>query len=149
MVKQSTVPEGTRVISEQTAIAVREMMKTVIEKGGTAEAAAVPGYTVAGKTGTTRRNNGSKGYEEKSYRSLFAGFLPANAPKLIGVVVIDNPQGSEYYGGLVAAPVFSTVMQEAARILNLTPDRPEDRGTVPPRFAAWTQPTNQIAAQNP
>ncbi|MDH4381132.1 MAG: penicillin-binding protein 2 [Gammaproteobacteria bacterium] len=149
VVKQSTVPEGTRVISEQTALAVREMMKTVIEKGGTAETAAVPGYSVAGKTGTTKRNNGTKGYEEKSYRSLFAGFLPANAPKLIGVVMIDNPRGPEYYGGLVAAPVFATVMLEATRIFNLTPDRAEDRGTVPPRFAAWTQPTNQIADQNP
>ena len=69
--------------------------------------------------------------------------------QLIGVVVIDDPKGKEYYGGLVAAPVFSNVMQEAARILNLTPDRPEDATTVPQRFAAWAPPMQQVASKNP
>ncbi|NBQ89547.1 MAG: hypothetical protein EBU07_19210 [Betaproteobacteria bacterium] len=148
VLKQAQAPEGTRVMSEATANAVRDMMKAVTEKGGTAETAAVPGYTVAGKTGTVKRAS-AKGYNDSGYRSLFAGFLPASAPKLIAVVVIDDPRGKEYYGGLVAAPVFSNVMQEAARIFNLTPDRPEDATTVPPRFAAWVSPMQQVASKNP
>ena len=148
ILKQAESPAGTRVISQATADAVREMMKAVTEKGGTAEGAAVPGYTVAGKTGTVKRAS-AKGYNDSGYRSLFAGFLPANAPKLIGVVVIDDPRGKVYYGGLVAAPVFSNVMQEAARIFNLTPDRPEDATNVPPRFAAWVPPMQQVASKIP
>ena len=110
------------------------MLQAVTEVGGTAKAAAVEGYLVAGKTGTVKKNNDS-GYTEKSYRSIFAGFIPASAPRLIGVVVIDDPQGTEFFGGLVAAPVFASVMHEAARLFNLTPDRAlaeGGNGTHPP-----------------
>jgi cell division protein FtsI (penicillin-binding protein 3) len=122
ILKQDQPVPGTRVMPEATALAVREMLQAVTEVGGTAKAAAVEGYLVAGKTGTVKKNNDT-GYTEKSYRSIFVGFMPASAPRLIGVVVIDDPQSTEYYGGLVAAPVFASVMHEAARLFNLTPDR--------------------------
>lgn len=148
ILKRSTPPSATRVVSQKTADAVRDMMKAVTEEGGTAVGAAVAGYTVAGKTGTVKRTS-SRGYEEKSYRSVFAGFLPASAPRLIGVVVVDDPQGPVYYGGLVAGPVFATVMAEAARIFNLTPDRPVDAQQIPPRFAEWLPPPTQVAVKSP
>ena len=122
ILKQDQPVPGERVMTEATALAVREMLQAVTEVGGTAKAAAVEGYLVAGKTGTVKKNNDT-GYTEKSYRSIFVGFMPASAPRLIGVVVIDDPQSTEYYGGLVAAPVFASVMHEAARLFNLTPDR--------------------------
>ena len=148
IVKRNTPPASTRVMSQKTADEVREMMKAVTEEGGTAIGAAVPGYTVAGKTGTVKLTS-SRGYEEGRYRSVFAGFLPASAPRLIGVVVVDDPKGPVYYGGLVAGPVFSKVMQEAARIFNLTPDRPEDAQKIPPRFEAWAPTSTQMAAKTP
>ncbi len=122
ILKQDQPVPGERVMTEATALAVREMLQAVTEVGGTAKAAAVEGYLVAGKTGTVKKNSDT-GYTEKSYRSIFVGFMPASAPRLIGVVVIDDPQSTEYYGGLVAAPVFASVMHEAARLFNLTPDR--------------------------
>ena len=139
IIKQDHPALGARVMSEATALAVRQMMQAVTEVGGTAKAAAVEGYLVAGKTGTVKKNS-ERGYTEKSYRSIFAGFMPASAPRLIGVVVIDDPQGTEYYGGLVAAPVFASVMHEAARLFNLTPDREvaEDGDSV--RLAGWSAP---------
>jgi cell division protein FtsI (penicillin-binding protein 3) len=72
-------------------------------------------------TGTVHKTSNG-GYDKDRYRSLFAGFMPVSSPRLVGVVVIDGPRGDEHYGGLVAAPVFGSVMQEAARILNLQAD---------------------------
>jgi cell division protein FtsI (penicillin-binding protein 3) len=136
ILKQDHPVPGERVMPEATALAVREMLQAVTEVGGTAKAAAVEGYLVAGKTGTVKKNNDS-GYTEKSYRSIFAGFFPASAPRLIGVVVIDDPQSTEYYGGLVAAPVFASVMHEAARLFNLTPDRALAEGSDGTRSPVW------------
>jgi cell division protein FtsI (penicillin-binding protein 3) len=83
--------------------------------------ARVPGYRIAGKTGTAKKiENGA--YTENTYRSLFAGFAPARDPRLAMVVVIDEPQGRQYYGGEVAAPVFGGVMAGALRLLNVAPD---------------------------
>ncbi len=113
--------ENDRVISSAIAADVREMMKEVLEKGGTGTRAAIPGYTVAGKTGTSHKV-GATGYQEDHYVSLFAGMVPADSPRLVAVVVIDDPRSEDYYGGLVAAPVFSRVTAEALRFLNIPPD---------------------------
>ncbi len=121
LLRRDEVPEGVRVFSADTARAVRKMMETVVQKGGTATRASVPGYHVAGKTGTARIA-GKGGYKKKRYVSLFAGMAPAAHPRLVAVVIINNPKGKKYYGGLVAAPVFSAVMDDALRLLNVVPD---------------------------
>ena len=97
------------------------MMESVVKKGGTAPKAAVQGYRVAGKTGTVHKSVAG-GYAEDRYVSLFAGMAPASAPRLVAVVVINEPGKDEHYGGLVAGPVFSSVMAGALRLLNVTPD---------------------------
>jgi cell division protein FtsI (penicillin-binding protein 3) len=85
--------------------------------------ARVPGYHVAGKSGTARKATvGSKGYTENAYRSLFAGFGPMSNPRYAVVVVIDEPRKAGYFGGLVSAPVFSKVMSGTLRLMNVTPD---------------------------
>ncbi len=113
-----------RVFSPQTARNVRAMMEHVVSKEGTAPEARVDGYTVAGKTGTAKKA-GAHGYTENSYFSVFAGMIPAKNPRLIAVVMIDEPHAGEYYGGKVAAPVFARVMAGAMRILAVTPDKQE------------------------
>ncbi len=79
-------------------------------------------YRVAGKTGTTRKVIGGR-YVKGRYRSLFVGYGPVSRPRLVMAVVIDDPRGEDYYGGKVAAPVFSRVMSGALRLLNVAPDR--------------------------
>lgn len=112
---------GERVMSARVAGQVRDMMVAVTEKGGTGTAAQVPGYSVAGKTGTSHKVGGA-GYEKRKYRSTFAGMLPASDPKLVAVITIDEPGGEKYFGGEIAAPVFSSVMRAAVRLLNIAPD---------------------------
>lgn len=121
ILRQEQAPEGKRVFSAVTARKVREMMEAVVAPGGTAIRAAVPGYRVAGKTGTAKKA-GPDGYTERKYLSMFAGMAPASDPRLVCVVVINEPRGKQYYGGLVAAPIFSSVMDDALRLLNVAPD---------------------------
>jgi cell division protein FtsI (penicillin-binding protein 3) len=109
------------VMSEKTAAEVVRMMEAVVSEQGTANLAKVAGYRVAGKTGTVQKL-GAEGYSDQDYVSLFAGLAPASHPRLAIVVVINEPQGKEYYGGLVAAPVFSRVMTGALRVLGMFPD---------------------------
>ncbi|MEM9607034.1 MAG: penicillin-binding protein 2 [Actinomycetota bacterium] len=112
------------VISPETAELMRSIMLGVTDGRGTGTRAAVPGYTVGGKTGTARKpdlENG--GYLENSWMSTFAGFAPAHDPAVTVVVVIDDPQG-DYYGGLVAAPVFQEIAEHAMRMLRVSPDAP-------------------------
>lgn len=116
----AALPTEDKVISADVAADVREMMKAVIDEGGTGTRAAIAGYAVAGKTGTSHKV-GAGGYQDDRYVSLFAGMVPADAPRLVTVVVIDDPRSQEYYGGLVAAPVFSKVTAEALRFLNIAP----------------------------
>jgi len=113
-----------RIFTKKTAKAVRAMMETVITKEGTAYEARVDGYTVAGKTGTVKKA-GAHGYTDKSYFAVFAGMAPAKNPRLIIVVMIDEPSAGQYYGGLVSAPVFAKVMAGALRILEIAPDKEE------------------------
>jgi cell division protein FtsI (penicillin-binding protein 3) len=114
------VKQGTRVLSAKTAIEMREMMETVTEPGGTAVKAQTEGYRVGGKTGTAHKLVG-KGYGN-SYRAYFAGLAPISAPRIVVAVMIDEPTGGSHYGGDVAAPVFSTIVGETLRTLNVLPD---------------------------
>lgn len=119
--KESEIPQGYRVFSKDIMADVVTMMEAVVKPGGTAKRAAVENYTVAGKTGTVEKLvQGS--YAEGRYLSLFAGIIPANNPRLSMVVMVDDPKGDDYYGGLIAAPVFAEVMTGAMRLLNVTPD---------------------------
>ncbi|RMH19818.1 MAG: penicillin-binding protein 2 [Gammaproteobacteria bacterium] len=112
-----------QVMSATVADQVRGMLEGVIDRkrGGTGSRAAVPGYRVAGKTGTVHKNSRGQ-YMEDKYIALFAGMIPASRPRLVMVVMVDRPSAGEYYGGSVAAPIFSYVMRRAVRILNIPPD---------------------------
>ncbi|MDR5868365.1 peptidoglycan D,D-transpeptidase FtsI family protein [Halomonas koreensis] len=118
-------PAGQPVVEPGVADRVLGMMDRVVEPGTGARRALVPGYSVAGKTGTVRKTGGG-GYQEDAYRSLFVGIAPVSDPRLIAVVMIDHPRGGDYYGGAVAAPVFSRVAGNALRILDVPPDRIDD-----------------------
>ncbi len=112
---------GERMISRDTADAIRSMLEEVVRPGGTGNNASIPGYRVAGKTGTAWKF-ATGGYSEDKYFSIFAGLVPASAPRLAAVVVIDEPRGHLYYGSDVAAPVFAEVMSESLRLLAIPPD---------------------------
>lgn len=113
--------QGRQVIEPAIAQQVRHMLAAVVSSDGTGRLAAVNGFRVAGKTGTVHKAI-SGGYSEDRYLSLFAGIAPVEDPRLVMVVVVDEPQGKQYFGGQVAAPVFSRVMSGALRLLNITPD---------------------------
>jgi len=120
-IKLDEKPQGRRVFANDVMQDVVTMMEAVVLTGGTARKAAVENYSVAGKTGTVKKAIRG-GYAEGHYLSLFAGVIPASKPRLAMVVMIDDPQGKDYYGGLIAAPVFSEVMTGAMRLLNIAPD---------------------------
>lgn len=119
-IRNESIPSGTRIISEENAEKVNLMLESVVNNG-TGGNAAVDNYRVGGKTGTAWKAN-SGGYSETNYIATFAGFAPVSKPKFVIIVVIDDPKNSEYYGGSVAAPVFSNVMSEALRIYGIEPD---------------------------
>jgi cell division protein FtsI (penicillin-binding protein 3) len=111
-----------RAISDDTAREVRRLLETVVSPTGTGLRAAIPGYRVAGKSGTIRKLAEGGGYAENRHQAVFIGMVPAEKPRLVGLVVIDEPSADAYYGGLVSAPVFSRMMQGAARLLQVPPD---------------------------
>ena len=113
-------------VRAETAAALRRMLEVVVRPGGTGAKAAVPGYRIAGKTGTAWKWV-TGGYSRDQYMSIFAGLAPASAPRLAAVVVIDVPAGELYYGSDVAAPVFADVMAEALRLLAVPPDAGKTR----------------------
>ena len=115
--------EGRQAIDPAIARKILLMLQSVTEQGGTAQRAAITGYYVAGKTGTARQASGG-GYT-KRYVSVFAGVVPLDHPKFAMVVVINNPRGRDYYGGLVSAPVFHNVMDGALRLMDVPPDHIE------------------------
>lgn len=114
-------PEGESVLDSGDARRVRRMLEGVLETGGTGTRGRVAGYRVGAKTGTVRKS-GVGGYTDDRYFSVFAGMAPASAPRVVIVVVVDEPRGKDYYGGLVAAPIFSRVMAGSLRILGVEPD---------------------------
>lgn len=113
--------EVRQVIDAKTANDVLDMMESVVDRHGTGKRAKIPGYTVAGKTGTSRLV-GKKGYEADRHIATFAGIAPASNPRLIVAVLIKEPSKGGYYGGLVAAPLFAKVTTQALRILDIQPD---------------------------
>ena len=122
---------GKQVISPATARKLRDMLEMAVEPGGTAPRARVMGYRVAGKTGTAHKEeNGS--YAANKYVSSFVGFAPASDPRLVIAVMLDEPSAGQYYGGAVAAPVFSAVMGGALRMLGVPPDAPLKPLELPP-----------------
>lgn len=121
LLKSDKPSQATPAISPEIASQVLAMMSTVTQKGGTAVRAQVRSYLTAGKTGTAHKV-GAGGYEDSEYVAFFAGLAPATNPELVSVVLIDAPHGNQYYGGEVAAPVFSGVMSGALRLLNVAPD---------------------------
>jgi cell division protein FtsI (penicillin-binding protein 3) len=131
LVRREAPAESIRVISPATAQAVRRMLEMAAQPGGTAPRAQVIGYRVAGKTGTTHKLEG-RGYAADKYVSSFVGFAPASGPRLVVAVMIDEPTNGQYYGGAVAAPVFSQVTAGALRLLAVAPDAPLDNVVLPP-----------------
>jgi cell division protein FtsI (penicillin-binding protein 3) len=126
-------PTGKRVFSPNTARQVRAMLEMAVQTGGTAPKAQVPGYRVAGKTGTAHKLE--RGVYANKYVSSFVGLAPVSDPRLVVAVMIDEPSGGKYYGGEVAAPVFSSIMGGALRSLGVAPDAP-----LPPVQVARTAP---------
>ncbi|NVJ51445.1 MAG: peptidoglycan glycosyltransferase FtsI [Gammaproteobacteria bacterium] len=110
-----------RIFSQQSTQQVLSMMETVVAEGGTATGAALESYRTAGKTGTARK--AIKGGYGDEYLSFFAGISPVSNPKIAMVVMLDEPEGDVYYGGDVAAPVYSNVAEQALRLLNVAPDK--------------------------
>lgn len=112
---------GQPVFAAQHAVAVRHMLSLATGPGGTAQRAQTPGYSVGGKTGTTRKHDG-RGYAEGKYRSFFVGIAPIDAPRIVVAVMIDEPNNGHIFGGAVAAPVFSDTVQHTLRVLRVQPD---------------------------
>jgi cell division protein FtsI (penicillin-binding protein 3) len=130
LLKRDSQPIGKRLVSRETALEVNRMMELAVGPGGTAPRAQVPGYRVAGKTGTAHKaENG--GYAEHKYVSSFVGFGPVSHPRFIVAVMIDEPQGAKHFGGDVGGPVFSSVMNAALRMAGVAPDAPNTLKVAP------------------
>jgi cell division protein FtsI (penicillin-binding protein 3) len=114
-------PEGVRVFSAETAREVRHMLQMAAGPGGTGPKAQTIGYSVGGKSGTAHKQEG-KGYAEKKYRAWFVGLAPVNNPRIVVAVMVDEPSAGKYYGGDVAAPVFSDLVQKTLQALNVPAD---------------------------
>jgi cell division protein FtsI (penicillin-binding protein 3) len=121
MLKQDHPVSGLRVISSETAQEIRKMLQMAAGPGGTGPLAQTIGYSVGGKSGTAHKQEG-KGYASNKYRSWFVGLAPIDKPRIIVAVMIDEPSAGQYFGGLVAAPVFSQVVQQTLRTMGVAPD---------------------------
>ncbi len=129
---------GVRVFSPQTARAVRHMLQLAAGPGGTAQLAQTVGYSVGGKTGTARKQEG-RGYAARKYRAFFVGLAPVELPRVVIAVMVDEPNNGVIYGGAVAAPVFSDVAQQTLRLLGVPPDM-----SVQPRIVAEALPEEPV-----
>jgi cell division protein FtsI (penicillin-binding protein 3) len=121
LLKNPEPTAGLKVFSPETARSVRQMLQMAAGDGGTAPKARAIGYSVGGKTGTAHKQEG-KGYADKKYRAWFVGMAPISNPRIVVAVMVDEPSNGKYYGGDVAAPVFSEVVQRTLRTLNVPPD---------------------------
>jgi len=145
--------EGIPVVGSATTRSLRKMLESVVGPEGTAQRARVAGYRVGGKTGTVRKSI-TGGYSEDRYRAVFAGMAPITRPRLVVVVVIDEPGGEEYYGGQVAAPVYAEIMARTMRVLGVPPDDPAmvkrqlDFGPAPAGATHWAYAPNVALADN-
>jgi cell division protein FtsI/penicillin-binding protein 2 len=134
-----------QVISPQTARQIGNALRGVVSDRGTAAAAAVPGFTIAGKTGTAQKVDPHGGYEHGKYVVSFTGYLPADQPEFVGLVVLDDAQTSKpelNYGGLVAGPIFARIAEKAARYLDLAPQE-EIRKALPVDRVALTNASHR------
>ena len=123
-------PETIRVVDADITQDVRQMLQAAAGASGTGKRASIDGYSVGGKTGTLHKVKAGGGYDEDRYISVFAGLSPVDNPRLVTIVVIDEPQDGDYFGGLVAAPVFSEVTGNALRLLQVTPDQLDVNRTI-------------------
>lgn len=121
MLKSSEPAVGTKVFSADNARAVRRMLQMAAAPGGTGQLAQTVGYSVGGKSGTAHKQVG-KGYASNKYRAWFTGMAPIESPRIVVAVMIDEPSAGQYFGGLVAAPVFSEVVQQTLRMMGVQPD---------------------------
>ena len=142
LTKVTQPPKATQLISEKIAVQLFPMMESVVSSDGTAIKAAIPGYRVAGKTGTAHKAQAG-GYAKDAYMSLFAGFAPVSDPRVAMVVVVDGAKKGGYYGGTVSAPVFSRVMAETLRLMNI----PLDKSLDAPVKAKTTTATPPVVTQ--
>jgi cell division protein FtsI (penicillin-binding protein 3) len=121
LLKRTEPAQGVRVMEARHALAVRHMLNMAAGPGGTAPKAQTMGYSVGGKTGTAHKQEG-KGYASKKYRGFFVGLAPIENPRIVVAVMIDEPTNGAYYGGDVAAPVFSQTVQQTLRMMGIQPD---------------------------
>lgn len=121
LVRQADGMAGLRILGQQEALATRKMLHMAAGPGGTAQKAQTVGYSVGGKTGTARKQEG-KGYAAKKYRGFFVGMAPIESPRIVVAVMIDEPSDGKFFGGDVAAPVFSETVQHTLRVLGVRPD---------------------------
>jgi cell division protein FtsI (penicillin-binding protein 3) len=122
LLKQQDKNPGFQALSAQTAAAVGRMLHLATLENGTGVKAQTAGYKVAGKTGTVHKL-GPDGYKTNRYRASFVGFAPVDAPRVVVAVVVDDPKGERYYGGDVAAPVFSQAVAQTLRVMGVKPDK--------------------------
>jgi len=162
IIKSINTPEGKtisslspvmlrQVISPETAREIGDALRGVVSDRGTAAAAAVPGFTIAGKTGTAQKVDPRGGYEQGKYVVSFAGYLPADHPQFVGLVVLDDAHTSKpelNYGGLIAGPIFSRLAEKAARYLDLEPHE-EIRKAIPVERVEKTTPAERIRKPRP
>jgi cell division protein FtsI (penicillin-binding protein 3) len=118
-------PERTRIMSVRSARTLARMLEGVVSDQGSGSAAAIPGYSVAGKTGTTKKLDRDGTYSDSRYLSWFVGFAPVKNPKVLTLIMVDEPRGGQYYGGEVAGPAFAKLTARALTTLGATMDRPE------------------------
>ena len=123
LIAVDAVPEGARVADAYQVKNIRYMLQAAASQKGTGKRALINGYSVGGKTGTLHKVKTTGGYDENRYISVFAGFSPIENPRLVTIVVVDEPGDGDYFGGLVAAPVFSEVTGSALRLMQVTPDK--------------------------
>jgi cell division protein FtsI (penicillin-binding protein 3) len=130
LIKLDRLPDGQPVFSATVANDVKDMLELAVQDGGTGTKAQVAGYRIAGKTGTAHKL-GPNGYERDKYVGSFVGLAPASNPRLIMAVMVDEPTTGQYYGGTIAAPIFSSVMSEVLRLLAIPQDAPNTHVIVP------------------
>src|SRR5205807_1867745 len=135
-----------QVVSSETAKEIGDALRGVVSDSGTAAAAAVPGFTIAGKTGTAQKVDPRGGYEHGKYVVSFVGYLPAEHPEFVGLVTLDDAHTKDphlNYGGLVAGPIFSRVAEKAARYLDLEPHE-EIRKAIPVQRVEKPAPAERV-----
>jgi cell division protein FtsI (penicillin-binding protein 3) len=134
LVAVDRMPEGSRIIDSDLTDELCDMLQAATGSKGTGKRANIKGYTVGGKTGTVHKsNNNEGGYHQSRYMSVFAGFSPIDEPRIVTVVVIDEPSVGGYFGGIVAAPVFSEVTGTALRLMQVVPDQMKTNGSLAKR----------------